>query len=526
MRPQFTYSPTVPFLQLLVPGSLKQNLPKTVRLWVILRSLYGEDGDEVRLNLREQFTFEEWRNQFFTQADPNCKEHHSEKVYHKRDEIPPLHDPDCHCAKTLSDWLFDKNSSLTISKEKWQESFLQIYPTMTKAQLEPFLASGNFAGTVAVPQKWQPKYKAVKASSKRPSKATNTYVPPFPNGRLFGVTGKNLEFDFKTLIEMGWLEVADSKGASKKHYQKVKKYPPLDSFNLNTTTANFISQPDFSEIADNYFQPINGIQRFFMHVDYVVSKEAIDKIRVWQDELKRMWEKTPIPPTSIVYESASLSRQGKRIVYPVCIYYFQRAPYLCAFGQQPKHKEIINWYNYRLDRIQSLEELSWDREQVPDQLKQKCLHQQPPLPEDIQVKMAQAWGFDFYQPSHKMLLRFERDFHTRHIAKTFRHDTFTFLDTQDKFRKFIREYAPNKLEKQQLEEILHSLPVQADDIGNPYAYYSADYRIDEFNLIDNNVMMRLRAWGPKVEILLPGDLRERMAKDIQETWKLYCSEIQ
>lgn len=63
MRPQFTYPPTVGFLQILALGSLKQNLPKAIRLWVILRSLYGNDSDEVKLNLGEHFTYEEWRNQ-------------------------------------------------------------------------------------------------------------------------------------------------------------------------------------------------------------------------------------------------------------------------------------------------------------------------------------------------------------------------------------------------------------------------------------------------------------------------------
>ncbi|WP_302480962.1 hypothetical protein [Nostoc sp. TCL240-02] len=39
-------------------------------------------------------------------------------------------------------------------------------------------------------------------------------------------------------------------------------------------------------------------------------------------------------------------------------------------------------------------------------------------------------------------------------------------------------------------------------------------------------MMRLRAWEPKVEVLLPGELRSRMANDIQETWKLYHNQSQ
>jgi CRISPR-associated protein (TIGR03985 family) len=516
MRPQFTFLPTVGFLQLLAPVSLKQNLPKALRLWVILRSLYGADNDEVKLNLRELFSYEEWRSQFFTQADSLNKENRSEKIYHKRDEIPPLHDINCRCAKTLSDWLFDENLSLSICREKWQDSFLQIYP-VEKTQLDQFLESGNFPESTETPSR-----KKNQTPPSKNSRALN-YIPPFPGGRLFAVTGRNLKYDFENLVKMGWLEIEEVKDSRKKYYRKIQKFPPVERFNLSNTTANFITQPDFSTIADNYFQPLNDIQRFFMHIEYVVSKEAIDNIVMWQDELKKIWEKTPVSPVSIIYDSASLSREGKRVVYPVCIYYFQRAPYLCAFGQRPKKKQEIGWYNYRLDRIQAIEELSWDHPQIPELLKQKCLSKQPPSPDDIQVEMGKAWGFDFYHPNNKMLLRFERDFHDRYIMKSFRHDTFTFINAKANFKKFIREYPSTPSETEKLLEILESLPDDPNDNDYPHAYYSADYRVDELNGIDNNVMMRLRAWGPKVEILLPVELRERIAQDIQKTWNLYYS---
>lgn len=516
MRPQFTYPPTVGFLQILALGSLKQNLPKTVRLWVILRSLYGNDSDEVKLNLGEHFTYEEWRNQFFTQTNPLNKQNRSETIYHKRDEIPILHDPGCRCAKTLVDWLFTGDSTLTISQEKWQQSFLQLYPTITLSQLELFLASGNFPKTAETLK--QPKSKE---KSTKPKKA---FVLPFPDGRLFAVTGKNLEFDFKTLIKMGWLETTQIKGSGKKFYLKVQKFPTIDSLsdslNPHSTTGNFITQTDFTEIAENYCQPINDVQRFFMQVDYVVSKEAIDKIAIWQEKLKVIWQQTPISPIRIKYDSASLSREAERIIYPVCIYYFQRAPYLCAFGQKLKNKNNIGWHNYRLDRIQAIETLDWNDANVPASLKE-LVAKEASSPEIIHTQLATAWGFDFYQPSRKMLLRFNQDFYGRYIINSFRHETFKFINAKADFRKFIGDYAPNQAEKELLLEVLESLPNQPDDEEFPYAYYSADFRIDDLNLIDNNVMMRLRAWGPMVEVLLPFDLRSRIAKDIEETWNLY-----
>jgi CRISPR-associated protein (TIGR03985 family) len=511
MRPQFAYAPTVGFLQVLALGSLKQNLPKAVRLWVILRSLYGSDSDEVRLNLGEHFTYEEWRNQFFTQANSLNRQNFSEPVYHKRDEIPPLHDPNCRCAKTLTDWLFAGDSNLTISQEIWQQSFLQVYPT-TLSQLKLFLASANFPKEPGSINKQKGK-----DSSTKPQKS---YIQPFPDGRLFAVTGKNLKYDFETLVKMGWLKTSPLKGNPKQTYVKVQKFPDIDSLNINITPGNFITQTDFTEIAENYCQPINGVQRFFMHVEYIVSKEAIDRIGIWQEKLKGIWEQTPVPPISIQYDSASLAREAQRIVYPVCIYYFHRAPYLCAFGQKLKSKHDIGWHNYRLDRIQSIEALDWNKGNIPEGLK-KLLIKQLPLPEVIHNQLAKAWGFDFYQPSRKMLLRFEQDFYSRYIINSFRHETFTFINGKADFKKFIREYAPNQTENEFLVKILESLPSHPDDDEYPYAYYSADFRRDELNLIDNNVMMRLRAWGPKLEVLLPLDLRSRIAKDIEDTWKLY-----
>ena len=84
-REIFNYPPTVEVLNLLTPGSLKQNLAKVVRLWVILRSLYGDDADEVKLELGEEFNFQEWRDLFFL----------DEEKYHSHDQAPSLHNENC-----------------------------------------------------------------------------------------------------------------------------------------------------------------------------------------------------------------------------------------------------------------------------------------------------------------------------------------------------------------------------------------------------------------------------------------------
>ncbi|MCX7594052.1 MAG: TIGR03985 family CRISPR-associated protein [Fischerella sp.] len=513
MRPQFDYPPTVELLQILAQGNnLKQHLPKAVRLWVILRSLYGKDDDEVKVRLRERFSYEDWYKEFFTQTE---KLHTDERVYHNaRDQKPPFHDPDCPCAKSLSYWLFE--SQLAVPKQEWMQSFLQFY-SIHADDLEIFLATGK---NPEIENKKQ-NHKYPKANNKN---SKRRYSQPFPDGRLFATTRRNLqENDFATLVELGWLEPQKNQIGEiiPDHYYKVKTFPSMEIGKTLAVPSCYIPQVDFTEIPDTYFQPINGIQRFLMHVEYVVSKDGLDKVGQWKDELKKIWEKVPVNPIQILYDSASLSREASRIVYPVCIYYFQRATYLCAFGQTLKNKKSINWYNYRLDRVQDLVELDWQKSNIPAELKKLHEINQLPLPEYIVEQMAKAWGFDFYKESRKMLIRFQQDFSQSYIRNSFRHETFKFINDKKDFMQFMQEYHPNTQEEKLLLEIFQDLPEDPECPDYPYAYYTADYRIDEKNVIDNTVIMRLRAWGPMVEVLLPGELRSRIAKDIQETWKLY-----
>lgn len=60
----FKFSPDVEFLQILARGSLKQNLPKAVRLWVILRSIYGPETDPIKVKLTDKFTYNDWCERF------------------------------------------------------------------------------------------------------------------------------------------------------------------------------------------------------------------------------------------------------------------------------------------------------------------------------------------------------------------------------------------------------------------------------------------------------------------------------
>ena len=150
--PEFTAPPSVHLLKQLVPNSLKQSLAKSVRLWVILRSLYGEYNDSVLLELDRHFTHTNWETLFFSES-------------HKfaRDRGPTDHDVNCYCHPTLENWLFEGNRGC--DRLTWCNSFCDAFK-VTQVELETLFKKSD---------------------------------------RLFGITGKSLEADFKSLVGLGCL---------------------------------------------------------------------------------------------------------------------------------------------------------------------------------------------------------------------------------------------------------------------------------------------------------------------------------
>jgi CRISPR-associated protein (TIGR03985 family) len=137
--------------------------------------------------------------------------------------------------------------------------------------------------------------------------------------------------------------------------------------NSSLEKENAIEQIALLEIANNYDRGINSIKRFSFYFDYIVTQENVDRVSDWQDLLKQIWATIPIgkpalseiAPIEIKYKSSSLKKNISGVIYPVRIYYFQRAPYLCSFGEKPHDKIAIDWHNYRLDRIQNITQLTF-----------------------------------------------------------------------------------------------------------------------------------------------------------------------
>jgi CRISPR-associated protein (TIGR03985 family) len=463
--------PSLPLLQWLARGSLKQNLAQAVRLWVWLHLLYGSNN--IRLSLPNPFTYPDWRDAFFRTEHP------------KGDEKPELHDRLCPCAKTTDAWLF--GDCLTLTQPEW-ETWLS-HPD--NRQL-PEQRSRQFKQALQQHEALPPRLEQF-----------------LHRTRLFAVTRRTLFADLQVLTKIHWLKRRGQ------NYYLVKEWPVRpapaiakehESY-LKAYDLEFLTQPDLAAIADN-FALVQGERRFFVHVEYVIPPDKLDQVDHWQEQLRVHWQQLPVKPVWLTYQGAGQTDVVSIVVYPVCVYYYQRGPYLCAFGQVPDGKlGQIDWRNYRLDRILAIAPLEWGDARVPTKLYQQYKQRTLPTSEHIQEKMSDAWGFDYYQEAQLLLLRFDREWDQRYIQGTLRHTTFESVDYQE-VGALIRQTLKGQPQKDLLK--LWRLRSSED------AYYQAQYRQD-----DPNVRQRLRAWRPRVEVFLPWDLRQRMTQEVDREWHLY-----
>lgn len=501
-RKVFNYTPTVEVLKLLTPGSLKQNLAKAVRLWVILRSIYGDDIDEVKLELGEEFTFLQWRNLFFEDAPK----------YHLRDKAPILHAQECRCATKLTDWLF--KLYLNVEKKQWCFSF-QNYYSIEYDELESLLLRGIINNS-SINSEYNDEFLPLQSTQ-----SSQKFSKFLSNGRLFAVTSRNLKsYDFKSLISLGWLKkVSNQEEGHPDKYLKVNKFPDFFLARLQDSESQpeqFINE-ELSAFNNSLSQPINSVQRFFIHTEYIVHPQLYKRVNSLQKQLKSIWSQDKVPLVKLNYKSAKLYQDTVHcIVYPVCICYYQRALYLFGYGQVPMQDEKdswskINWYDYRLDRIIKLHELPKDIDDIniPQNFLDKCQGEYPPSTDDIKDEMSSAWGFEIYQRIELLVLRFDQYFYGNYIKGTERDEMFVKIP-HSQVGKLIKSH--RGLASAEHKKLLATLESRSEnDI-----YCQVYYRVD-----DNNIVMRLRAWSPNVEVILPWHFRQRMTQNMEATYKLY-----
>lgn len=446
-------------------GPLKQNLAQAVRLWVWIQLIYGDEA--TRLTLPRLFSYAHCRDVLFTASHPT------------QDAKPSLHDPDCLCCKTTESWLFSPSLRYTqpVCDSLWMSPHYQAQLQEKSQAFQQELTLHN-----ALPKNFQ----------------------RFLKARLFGVTRRTLANDLETLAEQGWLRSVTG------GYERVEQLPkmPGSSGREDIPVADFLVQPDLAGIAANLAKTIRGQRRFFVHVDYVVPPDRHDLVEDWQDQLRELWQKKPNPVVKLHYWSATLLKLCTLVVYPVCIYYYRRGPYLCGYGQVPgQNVQLVDWRNYRLDRIQDVAVVNWEDEAVPERLRQAYDTQALPTPEEIELRMSEVWGFDYYQPPRQLLIRFDTLWDQRYIQNSLRHPTFQPV-AFEQAQKLIRAELTGARQQHLLRELASR---SSED-----AYYQATYRHS-----DPNVRQRLRAWRPHVEVLLPWDLRRQVAAEVNREMRFY-----
>ncbi|MEG4496155.1 TIGR03985 family CRISPR-associated protein [Microcoleus sp. F10-C6] len=467
MSATFRDPPNPKILQQLANGSIDQmqNLTRAIRLWVLLSWLYSDEGYNALAN---SFTYADWRAAFFGE---NYKDE-------KQEDIANYPEQNCACNKTTKQWLIKED----VSVNEWRHS-LQKQIAISELDLDEVLAE-----------------------------------------KLFAQVRKSLQNDFDLLVSRNWLQrVTDTPGRSKS-YRRVETIPSMFDRSKDSNTDSTLSfkaqiyldmfsflDPSLPLLAEQVLAAGDeNNHRVFLYVDYLVPESSIleDAVDQFQSELQEIWESGNIAPLLLTYRSAHQNQIKECVVYPVCIYFMDRAKYLCAYGSTPRDE--INWYKYRLDRIISkrLESLDWQDARVPQLLKEKYQENNLPTPKTVNDMLKEAWGCDFYKETALMVLRFDRTFARSYLQGISIHNTFTAIDI-DRAATLIKQYTPNPEQREALLQILQSRPT--DD-----AYYQVTYRETDYY-----PLRWLRALGSEVEILLPWDLRQKMAVEIQKTRNLY-----
>ncbi|MBD2302771.1 TIGR03985 family CRISPR-associated protein [Nostoc sp. FACHB-190] len=464
----FTKLPHPHLLQQLANGSIEQNhnLSRAIRLWALLRWLYS---DKAYATLADNFTYNDWRQAFFT------KTHKDEKLA----DILNHQDPDCACIKTSKQWFLEWGVSI----EEWQ-NLLQKYINISISDIDKLL-----------------------------------------NEPLFAQVRKSLQSDLDLLVARKCLQLLNNTSGRSKHYCRAGQLPnfitseSVDS-KLTLEKQAYLAgalgmfsflDPAYPLLAEEFSEEVDEDNyRVFLYVDYVVpeSSDVQDAVDEIQSELQEIWNTENIQPLLLTYHSAHQNQIKECVVYPVCIYFMERAKYLCTYGNTPKGD--INWYKYRLDRIISkrLEFLDWEDIRVPQLLREKYQDNNLPTPKIVNAQLKEAWGCDFYKDKASMVLRFEQDFHQRYIDRISVHDTFTRISYEETL-KLTQQYTLNLEHRKAILDIIRSRP-------STDAYYQVDYRMEDYY-----VVRWLRALGSKVEVILPWEMRTEMALEILNTWNLY-----
>jgi CRISPR-associated protein (TIGR03985 family) len=479
MDQRFDYPPSPAVLQGLGGGQLASRWQRVVRLWWLLRSLYGGDSPWC-WHLSDPFRYGDLRSRLFAPSHGTADSA----------TVPMLTAAcaggSCVCQKSIQALIGEPMPDGDLSA--WQAAMAQLGlgPEQLDLSAQPFAA-----------------------------------------------VHRSIRDDLKALVAQGWL---DSAGRGQFRVVPAAQWPRLPELAPTASGLTFSTaetwellsalqaiafvQPNLEVIINRLWEHATATpaphhsgwqteptRRIFVHLDYILPPPVQERIDTHQEMIERLWRS---PDGGVIQFENLLARQGRTAtvtVYPVCLHYARRAKYLSAYGLDPDGR--VGWHNYRLDRIgsQGLRVLPWGDPAIPAELKQLRNCGELPTPADVEAALEAAWGFNFYLPKGWLLMRFSPGFARWYVDDTERHPTFERV-SYGEARSRVQRYVPPAERAAVLAVLAQRRP---QDV-----YYAGWVRLG-----DINVVMRLRDWRPQGEVIAPWGLRQQMAQEVQQEMAHY-----
>ncbi|QIZ72199.1 TIGR03985 family CRISPR-associated protein [Oxynema aestuarii AP17] len=475
-----TLQPTTEVLQGLATGQLGTRLLRAVRLWVLLDRLYGQQPNWSE-SLPNKFHYRDVRDRLFALT------HGKSDASTAQELTAQCSDRRCICHRTTRELIFAPQWNL--SESVW-ESETQYQSGLSAQELDELLENRPFA-TVHRSIRDDLKQLAHLGWLKHVHRGKFECVSPEQWPQLAPVVNSEEE---QTLLNPSQIR---------------QLLPILESVSFVQPNLEIIIEKLWENLASNA-PPTLAMpdeDRIFIHLDYILSAATQDRVDTYQEQLERLWQ---TPSSGVVRFDYNLA-DGDTVAivtYPVCLHYVRRAKYLSAYGLDPDG--VLNWHNYRLDRIASdrLTILPWGDPQIPRKLKLLRRTGELPNAATIRRELSVAWGFNFYLPRQLLLMRFPRAFARRYVDDTLRHQTFEAI-AHSQLPELIRRELKDPGERERTLQLI-------DRRSPKDAYYRAWIREG-----DINVLMRLRDWRPNGEVILPLSLREQMAREARQELTYY-----